>query len=303
MEATAVIVSVEPTVEYPCDNEDPMCETREQYDALTYAVSAIRKHLKRHWQAAEEAHLITGDFLLYYEEGNPKKWVAPDVILAYDVQLPPRTPYLLWEVGKPPDLVMEVASPSTVKPVDQGIKHRLYQRLGIDEYWQYDPHGDLLAPRLQGWALQQGRYVPIPSRYDQEQEATMLYSTVLDTYWGSIGAREELRLWNPKEDAWILPDLQEAERADREAARAAQAAERADREIARAAQAAERVEQEAERADREAARAAQAAERVDREAERADREAARAAQAAERAEQAEARAAQAEAKLKRLGLA
>ena len=289
MEATAVMVSAEPTVEYPCDNEDPMCETREQYDALTYAVSAIRKHLKRHWQAAEDAHLITGDFLLYYEEGNPKKWVAPDVILAYDVQLPPRTPYLLWEVGKPPDLVMEVASPSTVKAVDQVIKHRLYQRLGIDEYWQYDPHGDLLAPRLQGWALQQGRYVPIPSSYDQEQEATMLYSTVLDTYWGSIDARDELRLWNPKEDAWILPDLQEAERADQEA-------ERADREAARAAQA-------AERADREIARAAQAAERVDQEAERADREAARAAQAAERAEQAEARAAQAEAKLKRLGLA
>lgn len=65
----------------------------------------------------------------------------------------------------------------------------------------------------------------------------MLYSTVLDTYWGSIGARDELRLWNPKEDAWILPDLQEAERADREAARAAQAAERAEQAEARAAQA------------------------------------------------------------------
>ena len=248
MDATAVRVSAAPAVEYPCDNDDPMCETREQYNALTYAVSAIRKHLQRHWQAAEEAHLITGDFLLYYEEGNPKRWVAPDVLLAYDVQLPPRTPYLLWEVGQPPDLVMEVASPSTVKPVDQGIKHRLYQRLGIAEYWQYDPHGDLLAPRLQGWTLQQGRYAPIPSRYDREQEATMLYSTVLDTYWGSVGARAELRLWNPQEDAWILPDLQEAERADQEAARAAQATERADQEAARAAQATERAEQAEARA-------------------------------------------------------
>ena len=237
MDVKIAIPYVEPTVEYPCDNDDPMAETREQYRALTYAVSAIEKHLHRHWEAAEGEHLIPGDFFLYYEEGNPQAWVAPDVILAYGVQLPPRTPYLLWAVGKPPDLVMEVASPSTVKRRDQVTKHRLYQRLGISEYWQYDPHGGLLVPRLQGWILQKGRYAPIASRYDPEREATMLYSTVLDTYWGSLDARDELRLWDPKEEVWILPSLQEAERADQEAARANQAEAHASQEAERANQA------------------------------------------------------------------
>ena len=251
MDAIEVIAVAEPTVEYPCDNDEPMAETREQYRALTYAVAAIEKHLQRHWQAAEGDHLVAGDFLLYYEQGNPKACVAPDVMLAYGVALPPRTPYLLWEAGKPPDLVMEVASPSTVKPADQTFKHRLYRRLGIAEYWQYDPHGNLLDPRLQGWSLHAGRYEPLASLYDPEQDATMIYSEVLDTYWGSLDARDELRLWNPQEDAWILASLEEAERADQAEARAAQEAGRADQAEARAAQ-------EAERANQAEARAAKA---------------------------------------------
>ena len=33
---------------------------------------------------------------------------------------------------------------------DQGKKRRLYERLGVREYWQYDPTGDYLKPALQG---------------------------------------------------------------------------------------------------------------------------------------------------------
>ena len=62
---------VESTVEYPCDNDDPMAETRERYCALAYAVNAIEKHLHRDTGRRWE-DLSTGDFSLYYEEGNPK---------------------------------------------------------------------------------------------------------------------------------------------------------------------------------------------------------------------------------------
>ena len=33
--------------------------------------------------------------------------------------------------------------------------------LGVQEYWQYDPRGMLLSPRLQGHTLEHGAYVPL----------------------------------------------------------------------------------------------------------------------------------------------
>ena len=33
--------------------------------------------------------------------------------------------------------------------------------LGVQEYWQYDPRGMLLSPRLQGHTLERGVYVPL----------------------------------------------------------------------------------------------------------------------------------------------
>ena len=65
--------------------------------------------------------------------------------------------YLLWEEGKGPDWVLEVTSWST-RQVDQGRKRDLYARLGVSEYWQYDPTGDYLDPPLQGLVLADGGY-------------------------------------------------------------------------------------------------------------------------------------------------
>ena len=53
-----------------------------------------------------------------------------------------RSSYFVWEEGKPPDWVLEVASPSTQKK-DLDDKRRKYAEMGVPEYWLFDPKGDV----------------------------------------------------------------------------------------------------------------------------------------------------------------
>ena len=46
---------------------------------------------------------------------------------------------------------------------DQGRKRKVYASLGVGEYWLFDPTGDYLAPRLQGFSLHAGEYRPLAS--------------------------------------------------------------------------------------------------------------------------------------------
>lgn len=55
---------------------------------------------------------------------------------------------------------MEITSKST-KNEDQEIKPKIYAALGVREYFQYDPTGDYLNPRLQGARLAEGNYQAI----------------------------------------------------------------------------------------------------------------------------------------------
>ncbi len=79
---------------------------------------------------------------------------VPDVILShFDVVLPDVLYLSLkrmselersnWIKGVP-NLVVEVASPSTHKR-DATIKKRLYERVGVDEYWIIDPKLDAIT--------------------------------------------------------------------------------------------------------------------------------------------------------------
>lgn len=42
-----------------------------------------------------------------------------------------------------PDLVVEILSPST-RRIDEGIKRKLYERVGVEEYWVIDPKTDMV---------------------------------------------------------------------------------------------------------------------------------------------------------------
>ena len=122
-------------IEYPSGDGQPMAENDAQLAAIHYAIGALRLY----YQGREDVY-VSGDLLMYYEEGNPRVSVAPDVFVVFGVEDRMRMRYLVWEEGKGPDFVLEVASKSTWRE-DLGPKREIYARLGVKEYWMYDPTG------------------------------------------------------------------------------------------------------------------------------------------------------------------
>ena len=114
---------------------------------------------------------VSGDLLIYYEEGNPKARAAPDVFVVFGVPKRKRPIYKLWEEGQVPSFVLEVASPGTWRE-DEGRKAKLYERLGVREYWQYDPTGEYWA------CISRGRRL-VGSTYESQPVVESLDGTVL----------------------------------------------------------------------------------------------------------------------------
>ena len=140
-------------VEYPSGDGKPLAENDAQLTAILYGVGALRVHYR------ERADVyVSGDLLVYYEEGNPRVSVAPDVFVVFGVEDRMRMHYKVWEEGKGPDFVLEVASKSTWRE-DLGPKRGIYAYLGVKEYWLYDPTGEYFSPVLQGLRLAGSAYV------------------------------------------------------------------------------------------------------------------------------------------------
>ena len=139
-------------VEYPNSDGKPLAENDAQLAAILYAIGVLRVRF-----AERRDVYVSGDLLIYYEEGNPRVSVAPDVFVVFGVEDRMRMSYKVWEEGKGPDFVLEVASPGTWRE-DVGPKREVYARLGVGEYWLYDPMGEHLSPVLQGYRLVGGGY-------------------------------------------------------------------------------------------------------------------------------------------------
>jgi Uma2 family endonuclease len=162
------------------------------------------------WFAEQKRVFVAGNMFVYYEEGNPRRHVSPDVFVVRGIRKvtnPPRRRYLLWE-EKPLDFVIELTSKSTRRE-DTRDKMEVYRDLiGVKEYFLYDPFDEYLHPSLQGFRLSRGQYVPIqPVDGRLPSRVTGLHLEI---------AGELLRLYDPAAQAW-LPTPPE-ERAAREAA-------------------------------------------------------------------------------------
>ncbi len=160
--------------------------------------------------------LVSSEMFIYYEPGNPRACVAPDVCVIPNVGNDLRRSYFLWLEHQTPTFVMEVASPSTYRR-DLGSKDDLYASWGVQEYWQYDPEGRLLAPLLQGRRLVDGQYRPISVETTLDGSQFVAYSELLKLEF--LARREWFRFRDPVAGR-IIPNLRESERERQESERA-----------------------------------------------------------------------------------
>ncbi len=237
-------------VQYPESDGQPMTESDATRNYLVYCVEALRLFFQSRPQV-----YVSGNLFIYYQEGHPEKSLSPDVFVIFGVSKRDRRSYKAWqEGGKLPSFVLEITS-LTTKKQDEEVKPQLYARLGVQEYFQYDPTGDYLKPQLKGRQLVNGQYESIPATTLADGTMSFHSQTLgLDlrlllpnpVATGSPGlspVARELRLFDPQTGTKLL-NYQEAEQARQEAEQARQDAE----------QLAEQERQRAEQAEQQLAR-------------------------------------------------
>src|SRR5262245_28054280 len=178
-----------PTIIYPESDGQPMAETDKHRDLMNALIEALKGHF-----ANDPQVYVSGNLLLYYVKGKPAKRVAPDVFVVRGVPKGDRRIYKLWEEGAPPGIVIEISSRQTWRE-DWYTKLRLYEKLGVQEYFIFDPEYDYLPDPLIGWRLEEGEYAPV------EVVEGKVMSEVLGLELVDTG--ETLRLLNPQTGQYL----------------------------------------------------------------------------------------------------
>ena len=131
----------------------------QQLDSLLTASASLQAHF-----ANRSDVLIDSEGYLIHESTNEAERLAPDLVIAFGVNpdaIIARNGYVISEVGKPPDFVLEVASKSTGAR-DYTVKRAGYTGYGVRECWRFDRTGGRFHDTpLAGDALMNGEYEPL----------------------------------------------------------------------------------------------------------------------------------------------
>ncbi len=217
--------------------DPPRTPDMEQFEYLFDAVFELTNYFEGKDDVVmfEEAYLCR-------DTRKPSTWVVPDLLIAIGVnrrRLERRRGYVIPEVGKPPDFVMEIASETTGR-IDYTVKRQIYEDFEAGEYWRFDCTGGRYHDKpLAADILVDGEYQPMEME-ERPDGSIRGYSPALGLYlcWED----GKLRFYDPVEERY-LPNMRESNAA------LAEAESRADMAELRADTAESRVDMAERRAD------------------------------------------------------
>lgn len=190
-----------------------------------------------HGPAPGRSFLAAANVGIFYAIQQPP--VVPDVFLSVDVQAWPEwwekrgRSYLVWEHGKPPDVVIEVVS--NLKGEESGQKLRDYAWMRVPYYVIFDPQQLLQPTPLRLYELREGEYV------ERGEHWLTIVQLGLVLWEGSHeGVSAQWLRWCDAEGL-VIPTGAEGMEKERQ---------RAEQERQRAEQEHQRAEQERQRAER-----------------------------------------------------
>ncbi|MGL6097330.1 MAG: Uma2 family endonuclease, partial [Fimbriiglobus sp.] len=208
-------------IDYPSSDGQPMAET----GIHVQAIILLHQALEDFFQGRPDV-FIASDMFWYWKEGDSTEKTAPDVMVVPGVGNHDRRSYFSWEEGGAvPAVVFEMASKGTWRD-DIGAKRRRYQKLGVPEYFIFDPEALYFVPPLVGYRLTQGVYAPIDEVAPDTLDSRLgLFLRGEGTMLRLIDAATELPILTRQE--WVD---EEKRRADEEKRRADEEKRRADEE-------------------------------------------------------------------------
>ena len=135
--------------------------------------------LHRHFGLADRT-LVHSEVPLGHTTRQRAGILIPDLMIAFDVDVPTiieQWGFAIDVQGKPPDFVLEVASPNTSRNDESG-KRVGYEAFGVPEYWRFDPTGGRRYRQgIAGDRLVDGEYHPVA--IDSDGTDSWGYSQVL----------------------------------------------------------------------------------------------------------------------------
>ncbi|MCY7346033.1 MAG: Uma2 family endonuclease [Pyrinomonadaceae bacterium] len=181
---------------YPEQREDDMGETSFHYTVIFNLMQMLKTFFRE-----REDVFMTANMNIYYVEGNPYKWFAPDILIAFGAGNHERGVYKLWQEKVFPQVIFEIASDRTWKN-DVADKLKLYEELGAEEYYILDSEFKYLPAPLMAFRREDEKLLPLTITDDR------IFSPRLNLE--IVQTDDAFKLFNPQTNEF-LRTLEEAE--------------------------------------------------------------------------------------------
>ena len=155
-----------------CGRDAPVRVCSMRGDFHSRPLHAVLDALRAVFDGQDDMYFAS-DMGLFFEKGNRRAVVVPDLVVVFGAARRSRNSLKLWEEPKAPDFVMEIISEDSLRN-DMEYKPPLYAALGVTEYWTFDSLGRLPTPIVARRLDDAGSYEPIPMAPDGSYPSDVL---------------------------------------------------------------------------------------------------------------------------------